>query len=162
MSDWPLLSLVIFLPLLGAAFIPIVRGEPETVARNARAVALWTSLLTFVLSIFIWTGFDKGNPGFQFVERDDELLAAFVGSGLLAFMPPEVSGQRDQSDRDRHQQHLAIALEETLELVLAQRVVDFAQEYILLGLGFLAVALLRAVDGLGWEGQVGRLCLVTS
>jgi len=73
MSDWPLLSLVIFLPLLGAAFIAIVRGEPETVARNARAVALWTSLLTFVLSIFIWTGFDKGNPGFQFVERAEWL-----------------------------------------------------------------------------------------
>ncbi len=73
MSDWPLLSLVIFLPLLGAAFIAIVRGEPETVARNARAVALWTSLLTFALSIFIWTGFDKGNPGFQFVERAEWL-----------------------------------------------------------------------------------------
>ncbi|HEY4134171.1 MAG TPA: NADH-quinone oxidoreductase subunit M [Alphaproteobacteria bacterium] len=69
MSDWPLLSLVIFLPLLGAAFIALVRGEKEVVARNARAVALWTSLLTFALSIFIWTGFDKGNPGFQFVER---------------------------------------------------------------------------------------------
>jgi len=69
MTNWPVLSLTIFLPLLGAAFIACVRGEPDVVARNARAVALWTSLITFVLSLFLWTGFDRGNPGFQFVER---------------------------------------------------------------------------------------------
>ena len=71
MSTWPILSLTIFLPLLGAAFIACVRGEPAVVARNARAVALWTSLITFVLSLFLWTGFDRGNPGFQFVERTE-------------------------------------------------------------------------------------------
>ena len=31
MSDWPLLSLVIFLPLAGAGFILLIRGEPHTV-----------------------------------------------------------------------------------------------------------------------------------
>lgn len=71
MSNWPILSLTIFLPLLGAAFIACVRGTPDVVARNARAVALWTSLITFVLSLFLWTGFDRGNPGFQFVERSE-------------------------------------------------------------------------------------------
>ena len=45
--DWPILSLVTFLPLVGAAFILLVRGEPDVVARNARTVALWTSLITF-------------------------------------------------------------------------------------------------------------------
>ena len=68
-ASWPVLSLTIFLPLLGAGFIAFVRGEPDVVARNARAVALWTSLITFVLSLFLWTGFDRANPGFQFVER---------------------------------------------------------------------------------------------
>ena len=33
-------------------------------ARNARWIALWTSLLTFVVSIFLWTGFNNANPGF--------------------------------------------------------------------------------------------------
>ena len=71
MTTWPVLSLTIFLPLLGAAFIACVRGDAEVVARNSRAVALWTSLITFVLSLFLWTGFDRGNPGFQFVERSE-------------------------------------------------------------------------------------------
>ena len=51
MGDWPLLSLVTFLPLVGAAFIFFIRGEPEIVARNSRSVALWTSLVTFLLSL---------------------------------------------------------------------------------------------------------------
>ncbi|RMD64539.1 MAG: NADH-quinone oxidoreductase subunit M, partial [Alphaproteobacteria bacterium] len=69
MSDWPLLSLVTFLPLVGAGFILAIRGEEEVVARNARFVALWTSLITFVLSLFLWFGFERGSADFQFVER---------------------------------------------------------------------------------------------
>jgi len=69
MRDWPLLSLVTFLPTAGALFILFVRGDEQTVARNARAVALWTSLATFVLSLLLWTGFDSASSDFQFVER---------------------------------------------------------------------------------------------
>ena len=53
MEGWPILSLITFLPLAGAAFIMVIRGEPEVVAQNARSVALWTSLITFVLSLFL-------------------------------------------------------------------------------------------------------------
>ena len=49
MAGWPILSLTTFLPLVGAAFILLIRGEPDVVARNARNVALWTSLITFTL-----------------------------------------------------------------------------------------------------------------
>ena len=69
MHGWPLLSLVTFLPLVGAGFILMIRGEPDVVARNARYVALWTSLITFVLSLFVWFGFDRGTAAFQFVEE---------------------------------------------------------------------------------------------
>ena len=69
MSDWPLLSLVIFLPLAGAGFIMLIRGEPDVVAQNARSVALWTSSITFLLSILIWTNFDSSQAGFQLVEK---------------------------------------------------------------------------------------------
>ncbi len=69
MSSWPLLSLVTFLPLVGAAFIFAARGDDAVVARNARYVALWTSLITFVLSLFIWFGFERGTADFQFVEK---------------------------------------------------------------------------------------------
>ncbi len=69
MSNFPILSLVIFLPLVGAAFILTIRGSEEVVARNARNVALWTSVITFVLSLFIWIDFDITTADFQFEER---------------------------------------------------------------------------------------------
>jgi NADH-quinone oxidoreductase subunit M len=70
MTAWPLplLSLVTFLPLVGAGFILMIRGDEEVVARNARFVALWTSLITFVLSLLIWVEFDRGSADFQFEE----------------------------------------------------------------------------------------------
>ena len=66
MTDFPLLSLVIFLPLIGVGLVLVTRGDEITVARNARAVALWTSLITFVLSVFLWVGFDNSTADFQF------------------------------------------------------------------------------------------------
>ena len=69
MIDWPLLSTLTFLPLLGALFILLVRGDEETVAANSRAVALWTTVVTLLLSIFMVTRFDGSEAGYQFVER---------------------------------------------------------------------------------------------
>ncbi|MFO1112416.1 MAG: NADH-quinone oxidoreductase subunit M [Rhodospirillales bacterium] len=69
MGNLPFLSLVTFLPLLGAAFIMVIRGEPDVVARNARNVALLTSCATFVLSLGIWFNFDPSTADFQFEER---------------------------------------------------------------------------------------------
>ncbi len=74
-AAWPLLSLVTFLPLVGAGFILFIRGEPDVIARNARAVALWTSVVTFVLSGLMWVNFDTATADFQFVERRSWLPA---------------------------------------------------------------------------------------
>ena len=67
--DLPILSLITFLPLAGAAFILLVRGEAAVVARNVRWVALWTALIVFVLSLGVWIAFDPSTAGFQFVEQ---------------------------------------------------------------------------------------------
>ncbi len=69
MSDWPVLSLVIFLPLVGVFFILLVRGEDEQALVNIRRVALVTTVFTFLVSLFIWAGFDPTESGFQFQER---------------------------------------------------------------------------------------------
>jgi NADH-quinone oxidoreductase subunit M len=69
MSHWPLLSLVTFLPLVGVAFIMLARGDEATVARNARSIALSTSVIVFALSIVLWVQFDPSTAAFQFVER---------------------------------------------------------------------------------------------
>ncbi len=70
-ASWPLLSLTTFLPLVGAGFILLVRGDAEVVARNSRAVALWTSLITFALSLLLWINFDTTTAEFQFVEKHE-------------------------------------------------------------------------------------------
>lgn len=67
--NWPILSTITFLPLLGAAFILLIRGDDEVVATNARSVALWTSIVTLILSLFMLYEFDSSLAGFQFVER---------------------------------------------------------------------------------------------
>jgi NADH-quinone oxidoreductase subunit M len=76
MTHWPLLSLVTFLPLIGAGFIMLARGDEHVVARNARNIALSTSLIVFALSLLLWAGFDSNTVGFQFVER-----AAWISIG---------------------------------------------------------------------------------
>ncbi len=67
-AGFPLLSLLVWLPLVGAAVILTVRGDEASVAANARWTALWTSLIVFVLSLLLWVHFDQSDPGFQFVE----------------------------------------------------------------------------------------------
>lgn len=69
MADLPLLSLVTFFPLLGVAFLLWLHGDEELVARNARRVALGTTVITLILSLFIWKNFNPEISGFQFVEK---------------------------------------------------------------------------------------------
>jgi len=78
-AGFPLLSLLTFLPLLGAAIILSVRGDEAVVARNARWAALWTSLLVFLLSLILWARFNRGTADFQFVERVSWLPEFGVG-----------------------------------------------------------------------------------
>ncbi|HSF92957.1 MAG TPA: NADH-quinone oxidoreductase subunit M, partial [Paracoccaceae bacterium] len=65
-----LLSLVTFLPLIGAAVLMFfLRGEDEMAVRNAKLLALITTVATLFASLFILAGFDSENPGFQMVEE---------------------------------------------------------------------------------------------
>jgi NADH-quinone oxidoreductase subunit M len=69
MNNFPWLSVIIFAPMIGVLFILLIRGNPEVVAKNTRAVALWTSLITFAVSMGIWVKFDNTIVGFQFEEK---------------------------------------------------------------------------------------------
>ena len=70
MTSWPILSLMIFIPIFGAIIISLIGGERKTVDKNSKMVALWTSLVVLVLSIFAWISFPSGD-GFYFVEELD-------------------------------------------------------------------------------------------
>jgi NADH-quinone oxidoreductase subunit M len=68
MTSWPILSVVTFLPLLGALFIALLSDDAAGV-RNARWVALWTTLVTFALSLLLLWRFDASSAEFQFLEK---------------------------------------------------------------------------------------------
>ena len=65
-----LLSLVTFLPLIGAVVLMVfLRGDDALAQKNAKLLALVTTTATFLVSLFVLFGFDASNPGFQFVEE---------------------------------------------------------------------------------------------
>ncbi len=72
--DWPILTAITFLPLLGAVFILAISSNDEIASRNAKFVALWTTAFTFLVSLLIWYHFDPAKSDFQFVEKYDWLV----------------------------------------------------------------------------------------
>jgi len=82
MSSWPILSLVTFLPLVGAFFCLVVNGSKDAVDRNCRSAALITSLVTFLVSLVLWVRFDATKAGFQFEEKLDWVPALGIGYHL--------------------------------------------------------------------------------
>ena len=74
--SWPILSVVTFLPLAGVLFILLLRGGDAYANRNARWVALWTTLITFATSLILLWHFDPSLAEFQFVEKQPWLGGA--------------------------------------------------------------------------------------
>ena len=77
MFGFGLLSGIVILPLIGAALVLILDNK-ETGARNARWTALWTTLITFLLSLYAWSQFDTAKSGFQLVEKK-----AWIGEAIV-------------------------------------------------------------------------------
>jgi len=73
MAGWPILSIITFVPLVGALLLLIVRGDD----RSVRMIALVTTLVDFVLSLLLWLNFDTGTAAFQFVET-----SSWIGAGI--------------------------------------------------------------------------------
>ncbi|MCA0302990.1 MAG: NADH-quinone oxidoreductase subunit M [Proteobacteria bacterium] len=79
MTGWPILSLITFLPLVGAFFCLIVNGPKEAVERNCRSIAIVTTGLTFLVSLVLWAKFDPTKAGFQFEEKGAWVPALGIG-----------------------------------------------------------------------------------
>ncbi|MBD7921495.1 NADH-quinone oxidoreductase subunit M [Xanthomonas sp. CFBP 8703] len=77
MSNWPLLTLLIWLPILGGALILALRD-----AKAARWASLLVALLTFALSLPLLTGFDYASDALQFVETHAWIPAYDIGYNL--------------------------------------------------------------------------------
>ena len=75
--NFPILSTIIFLPLLGSLFIFLSTQKDEN--RSAIYISLFTSLANLFLTFFLWYSFDKNYAGFQFIEEKNWI------SGLIKF-----------------------------------------------------------------------------
>ena len=67
LADLPLLSLVVWVPIIGGILVLVASKDEQ--APIARMIALVASVLTFILSIPLYTGFDVSTAQMQFVEK---------------------------------------------------------------------------------------------
>lgn len=67
-DNWPLLTIITFLPLAGVIFLLMIKGDDEIVANNARGVTLWITGFNFIVSLALLLGFDSNVAGYQFEE----------------------------------------------------------------------------------------------
>ncbi len=72
MSNWPLLSILIWLPIIGGALV-LALGNSR--ANAARWLSLAIALVAFAISIPLFTGFDHAVAGMQFVEAREWIPA---------------------------------------------------------------------------------------
>ncbi|MDH5722427.1 MAG: NADH-quinone oxidoreductase subunit M [Alphaproteobacteria bacterium] len=74
MNTPALLSIMIFLPVISAFMIILVRGEKgdeSIVERNVKNLALLSSVFVLIIGIFMYQSFDSSVAGFQFVEKSE-------------------------------------------------------------------------------------------
>ena len=64
--SYPILSSIILIPLLGALFIIVSRSKN---VNSTISIALFTSLVNFLLCLFLWYLFDETTTEFQFLEE---------------------------------------------------------------------------------------------
>ncbi len=65
-ADWPILSLTIWLPIIGGI---LVLASGDKAANASRWTALTVAILTFIVSLPLWSAFDPSTADMQFVER---------------------------------------------------------------------------------------------
>ena len=65
----PILTIIIFLPLIGVLFILLTKGDEKKVNKICFNVSLLTSFLVFILSLLLWNNFDPNSAEFQFIEE---------------------------------------------------------------------------------------------
>src|SRR6186713_655464 len=89
--NWPILSVVTFLPLFGALLVMLlVRGNERLARGTARWIALWATLVTFAISLVMVWRFDASSAEFQFVERLNSLVIASYHMGVDGISLPFV------------------------------------------------------------------------
>ena len=74
--NFPILSSLILLPSIGALFIFFSKSSNEKY-QSSKYIALFISIANFLLSLYLWSVFDKSAAEFQYVENR-EWLSGYV------------------------------------------------------------------------------------
>ena len=69
MLSLPILSIIIFLPLVGVVLLSLINSTTANGERNLKQTALWVVCLNFIVSIAMLVNFDQSDPNFQFTEN---------------------------------------------------------------------------------------------
>ena len=91
-----LLSVITFLPLIGALFLLFITGRDAASENLVRWIALAVSTATFLLSLVMWARFDQTQTGFQFVENYD-----WIGNSIGYRMGVDGTGLAAHRDGER-------------------------------------------------------------
>ena len=75
--DFPILSSLILLPIIGACFLFFSNDKDHKKTNTIKYVALFTSFVNFLISIYLWYLFDASISSFQFIE-EKEWIKGFV------------------------------------------------------------------------------------
>ena len=74
--NFPILSSLILLPTIGSLFLFFSKDKPNN-NQTIKYVALFTSIVNFLISIYLWYQFDPTTSDFQFVE-DRQWIKGFI------------------------------------------------------------------------------------
>ena len=160
MSDWPLLSTVVFLPLVGAMMILLVKGDTAIARRNITNVALWTTVVTFLISLLILSQFDASDAGFQMQETADWLGASISyrmgvdGISILfvilttALMPAAIYASRNSIQKRVKEYMIAFLVLETM-MIGVFCALDLVLFYLFFEAGLIPMFLIIGI----WGGQ---------
>jgi len=75
--NFPILSSLILLPLVGSLFVLFIKDNASKNYQNSKYVALFVSFANFLISIYLWYLFDNSTSEFQFIENK-QWLKGFV------------------------------------------------------------------------------------
>ena len=75
--NFPILSSLILLPLVGSLFVLFIKDNTSKNYQNSKYVALFVSFANFLISIYLWYLFDNSTSEFQFIENK-QWLKGFV------------------------------------------------------------------------------------
>ena len=74
--NFPILSSLILLPVIGTLFLFFTKDKDGN-NLTAKYVSIFTTVVNFLISIYLWISFDQSTSNFQFIE-DREWINGFI------------------------------------------------------------------------------------